>query len=122
VSFGDIYGHVDTFFRGYERDVAQYADSIVAPLAVSELTSLGFLDLKAPNYKGKVLVTTGEHDLLVCGGECYSTFEKGTQEDNWKGATKLETYVHPGAGHGVNFNKNAKVFYAKIFDFIDRNV
>jgi hypothetical protein len=120
--FADIYGHIDTFFRNYEHDAAEYAQSILAPLSVAELTSLGFLDLHAPNYKGKVLVTTGEFDLLECGGECYSTFEIGKQEEIWKGASKLETYVHPGAGHGVNFNKNAKAFFDKIFDFIERNV
>jgi pimeloyl-ACP methyl ester carboxylesterase len=121
VTFADIYNHVDTFFREYEQDAAEYANTIAQPLAVTELTSLATLDLDAGGYKGKVFVTTGEYDLLLCGGECYSTFKTGVQETVWRSADVLETYVHPGSGHGVNFNKNATGFYGEIFSFLDRN-
>lgn len=122
IVFADIYGHIDTFFRTYERDVAEYADSIVAPLAVSEHASLGFLDLHAPSYRGKVFLTSGENDILGCGGDCKSTFAMGLQGEVWKGVSRFEYYVHPGAGHGVNFNKGAGVFFGKIFGFLDREV
>lgn len=121
VIFADIFSHVLTFFRTYEKDVAEYAHTIAQPLSVAELQSLGTLNLDARLYKGKVFITTGENDLLACGGECKSTYATGTQNTTWMGASALETYVHPGAGHGVNFNRNAPVFYGKIVSFLDNN-
>lgn len=121
LTFGDIYSHVETFFHDYEQDVAKYADSITNPFAAAEYSSLGNINLDARNYKGKVLVTAGEYDL-ICGGECMSTFDTGLQKTVWKGASVLETYVHPGAGHGVNFNKNATGFYEVIVGFLNKNV
>jgi len=82
---------------------------------------LSTLVLAAPTFKGKVLVTTGEFDLPVCGGECNSTFANGGQKSVFAGAEVVETYLHPGAGHGVNFAVNATGFYDVLTSFLDRN-
>lgn len=34
---------------------------------------------------------------------------------------ELDLYVHPGAGHGVNFGLNATGFYGEITKFLDAN-
>lgn len=121
VGFGDIYSHTETFFSpNFDVETVKYGQSISHPLGVVELLTLGRVDLSSPNFKGKVLVTVGEFDFIICGGECYSTFETGRQNDTFSGA-HLETYIHDGAAHGVNFGKNASGFYAKIIDFLDRN-
>ena len=101
--------------------MAQYAQSISQPLAIAELLSLGTLPLAAPEYKGKVLVTTGEFDFIVCSGECKSTFNEGAYKGVFNGTKDVEGYVHPGSGHGVNFNANATGFYNVIGEFLDKS-
>lgn len=61
----------------------------------------------------------GENDVPVCGGECVSAYEGDLQEEVWLGASPLETYLHPGVGHGLNFWRNATGFYYVIVRFLD---
>ncbi|KAF2118209.1 Alpha/Beta hydrolase protein [Lophiotrema nucula] len=123
LGFGDIYTHIQTFFHqpNYAVPVAQYAQSISQPLAIAELLSLNALSLLAPEYKGKVLVTTGEFDFIVCSGECKSTFKEEAYKGVFNGTKDVEGYVHPGAGHGVNFGANATGFYDVIGEFLDKS-
>jgi hypothetical protein len=122
LEFVDIYAHSETFFHPpYSVPTIKYAQSISQPFAITELLSLNTLTLAAPKFKGKVLVTTGEFDLGVCGGECKSTFAAGGEKQVFAGAKTVETYLHPGAGHGVNFAANASGFYDVITSFLDRN-
>jgi hypothetical protein len=116
-----MYAHISTFLHNYEKDVAEYANSITQPFSVAEIEALGLVDLPAPGFKGKVLIASGQYDLL-CGGDCYSTFKDGLQKLIWSGATKLEMYVHPGSGHGVNFNRNATGMYEVVVNFLDDNL
>ena len=121
--FVDIYSHTHTFFHEpYDRDTIKYAQTIYQPGAALEFSSLGLLNLTAPEFTGKVMITTGEHDLLACGGECYSTFETGLQAYVFPAATALKTYVHPGSGHGINFARNATGFFGEIVGFLDSNI
>jgi hypothetical protein len=122
LGFGDIYAHAETFFHTpYSIPTIEYAQSISQPFAIVEFLSLSTLTLSAPTFKGKVLITTGEFDLGVCGGECKSTFANGSQNLVFAGAKVVETYLHPDAGHGVNFAANATGFYDVLTSFLDRN-
>ncbi|KAF2799866.1 alpha/beta-hydrolase [Melanomma pulvis-pyrius CBS 109.77] len=122
LAFGDIYAHTETFFHPpYSIPTIEYAQSISQPFAIVELISLRTLQLSAPAFKGKVLVTTGEFDFLVCGGECKSTYAANGANQVFSGAEVVETYLHPGAGHGINFAANATGFYNVITSFLDRN-
>lgn len=123
VMFGDIYAHVNGFLKApnYDIPTAEYAQSIAQPSAILEFYSGGMLNLNASAFKGPVMVTAGEYDLGNCGGQCYDTYTSGVAENIFKGSKALELYVHPGAGHGINFNKNATGSYESITSFLDRN-
>ncbi|KAI9687994.1 MAG: hypothetical protein M1820_010356 [Bogoriella megaspora] len=121
LGFGDIYAHTSAFFHEpYDIPTIEYAQSIYQPAAVLEFVSLTSLNLNASAFKGKVLVTTGEFDFPACGGECKSTYQGGVADLLFSG-TKPETYIHPGAGHGVNFAANATGFFGRIVAFLDGN-
>ncbi|KAF2496778.1 alpha/beta-hydrolase [Lophium mytilinum] len=123
LNFADIYSHVNGFFKApnYDMPTVEYAQAIAQPFAALEFVSLQLFKLDSPTFRGPVMVTAGENDLLLCGGECKSTFSSGVAEQAFKGAKDLNLYVHPGAGHGVNFGFNATVFYGKITEFLDKN-
>lgn len=100
----------------------KYAHSISQPASVLEMVASAGGGFDGAAYKGSVLLTTGEHDFLACGGHCAPRIQYGVQNATFSGAKKLETYLHPGAGHGVNFAKDVKVFYKVIVDFVDKYV
>jgi hypothetical protein len=119
-AFGDMYRHIETFFHqpNYDYEAAAYAQSISAPNSATELTSVSAVSLVSPGFKGKVLITSGNFDLLVCNGNCTDTYENGIQASVFPD-TKPDTYVHPGAGHGINFSHNATGFYDYILAYVD---
>lgn len=123
LNFGDIYAHVNTFFKqpDYEVPAAEYTQSIAQPFAAMEFLSLQTLNRNSSTFKGAAMVTAGQYDFVVCGGECESTFSGGGAQEMFKGARKLNLYVHPGAGHDVNFGLNATGFYGEITKFLDAN-
>jgi pimeloyl-ACP methyl ester carboxylesterase len=125
LTFADIYAHVNTFFKApFEIEAAKYAQSIVQPFAISEWLSLsnGRINPVALDFKGPVYITAGEFDYAFCTGECYSSFAEA--EPSLKGifpkSRIVESFVHPGAGHGINFGYNATGFYNSIIGFLDR--
>jgi hypothetical protein len=121
VGSADITAHATAFFKapGYELEAALYAYSISTPAAITEFLSLTGSPV-APGYEGAVLVTAGEFDLAFCVGECHSTFAEQPLGAIFPKSKLVESFVHPGAGHGVNFGKNATGFYAGISDFLGR--
>lgn len=74
LTFADI-SHINAFFKGpnYDIDVAKYANTLVAPFAITKFVGPNASPL-SPGFEGSVLVTAGEFDLAFCGGECYSSF------------------------------------------------
>lgn len=122
LTFADIYAHVNTFFKApaYDVEAVKYAHSIVAPYGIGELFSLGTLNPVAPEFEGPVLVTTGAIDFAMCLGTCESTYEEQRLDILFPKVEMLETYLHPGVGHGVNLGRNATGFYDVIVDFLGR--
>jgi hypothetical protein len=119
LGFGDMYAYVEAFLHkpDYEIAAAEYSFSVSQALAISEFAG-GFPSPAATGFKGRVLVTSGQFDLLLCDGDCESTFEDGMQNDVFVDA-EVVAYVQPGAGHGQNFAVNANELYAKITSFLD---
>jgi hypothetical protein len=119
LGFGDIFNYVQAFHHqpNYEVAAAEYSFSASQPLAIGEFLE-GFARPTAKGFKGKVLVTSGQFDVLLCNGECESTFAGGVQDSVFPD-TKVSLYVQPGAGHGQNFESNAGALYAKIVSFLD---
>jgi pimeloyl-ACP methyl ester carboxylesterase len=126
LGFGDVYAHVQGFFKApLDIPTVKYAQSIYQPTAVGTL--VGGAGATGPPvfaeaFDKPVFLTTGQYDI-VCGGECYSSFyETGQQNLLFPKAAPFESYVHPGAGHGINFAANATGFYGEIVGFLDRNL
>lgn len=122
VTFADIFNHINAFFKApaYEVAAAKYANSIAQPFAIVEYLSLSTQPPLASNFGGPILITTGEFDFAACSGECYSSFAQQPLQIIFPQSRRLEAFVQPGAGHGVNFAKNATGFYNGITDFLGR--
>lgn len=119
LSFADEYTHYSTFFKApYEVEAAEYATSITHAFALTEYLSTTSLSLASPKFGGPVLVTTGEYDLPACAGECKSSFVTQTLKDVFPKSRLIKSFLHPGAGHGINFAKNASGFYENIASFL----
>jgi pimeloyl-ACP methyl ester carboxylesterase len=119
IGFADIAAHVNTFFKApYELGAVEYADSISVPAAISEYLSQTAIPPR--QFAKPVLVATGEYDLAFCGGECHSTYAEQQLNAVFPKSTLIDTFLHPGAGHGVNFAENATGFYAGISRFLER--
>jgi pimeloyl-ACP methyl ester carboxylesterase len=121
ITFADLFAHVNTFFKApsYEVKAAEYAHSISQPAALTEFLTAS-ANPYSPDFGGPVLVTSGEFDMPFCGGECYSTFAEQKLGDVFPKSRLPVSFVHPGAGHGVNFGKNATGFYEGISNFLER--
>jgi hypothetical protein len=66
------------------------------------------------------MVITGEFDLGNCAGNCNGILQHPAEEI-FKTASAFEAVVHPGAGHGINFNFNATGAYSVMMDFVTKN-
>jgi hypothetical protein len=119
LGFGDMYAYVEAFLHrpDYEIAAAEYSFNVSQAVATSEFVG-GFPSPVATGFKGRVLVTSGQFDLLLCDGDCESTFKDGMQNDVFVDA-EVVAYVQPGSGHGQNFASNADKLYGKITSFLD---
>jgi hypothetical protein len=66
------------------------------------------------------MIINGEFDLGNCGGNCNDISEHPAKEI-YENSTAFESVVHPGAGHGINFNFNATGAYGVMVDFVTKN-
>ncbi len=66
------------------------------------------------------MILNGEFDGGNCGGNCNGILQQPAQERVGQ-ARSFETAVHPGSGHGINFNTNATGAYGAMLDFVTKN-
>jgi len=76
--------------------------------------------VQADVFVWQVLILNGEYDRGNCGGNCTGILQGPAMEVFPEANPPVDTYVHPGSGHGVNFNVNATGAYGVIFDFIKK--
>lgn len=104
--------------------MAAYAEKTKSPFAIAELVSLNPAfannDAGRAGFKGAALVVTGERDLLFCAGLCTKELLAVPLKGLFKGAQGFETYIQPGAGHGLALAKNALDGFERIFEFLER--
>lgn len=100
------------------RDARQ--DLLGEPMSASEFTGLetGVYNPPATNpsidVDVPVLLATGAHDSLFCGGQvtCTSTSQIVANETPyWPNAPRLDVAIVPFAGHDVNLHRTAPVFF-----------
>ena len=123
----DLFSTINQFFKApdYDIEVATYIEEETkTPFAIAEIESLNPAfannDAGRAGFKGAALVATGERDLLFCAGLCTEDLLAVPLKDLFIGAKAFETYIQPGAGHGLALAKNARGGFERIFDFLDR--
>jgi hypothetical protein len=95
----------------HDPAILHFAESTKQPYTIGELLSmLGLPPTGAPNFKGPVLVLTGEEDLIFCAGNCSFT---GTADlpsvpaglaMAFPNASHFEAYIQKDTGHGLNLH------------------
>lgn len=105
-----------------DEGLEYYSEATKQPVTVGEALTLGSL---APmnNYKGPVLVITGEYDLPYCGGDCLATGGAAasipaTAAKTFPNASSFEAYIQPKTGHGLNLHYNATAGYNVIQNWL----
>ncbi|KAL8854306.1 MAG: hypothetical protein Q9221_000792 [Calogaya cf. arnoldii] len=121
--FADIFSHVNAFFAApdYEVEAVEYAQSIAQPFGVVEFMSRLASPAKPNNFPGPVLFAAGEYSFRACDGHCENTFRPSMAKELFLGTERLETYIHPGSGHALNFHTNATGLYGVIANFLEQN-
>ncbi|KAK2813287.1 hypothetical protein FQN50_000601 [Emmonsiellopsis sp. PD_5] len=122
ITWSDVYSNVNSFFKAPEYTIptAKFTEKMKQPFATLEFLSINTLELSAPKFTGPVMIITGEFDFLVCAGYCPGELEEPGKK-LFKGSRDFQPYVQPGAGHGMNFHKNATGGYRVIMEFLGRN-
>jgi pimeloyl-ACP methyl ester carboxylesterase len=109
LGFVDQYAFAEAFTHHavteQEMKAAQYSFSINQPHSIPELLSLLTVGGDSTDFEGKVVLTAGEFDLVVCAGDCISTFRDGLQDTIYH-RTSVTKIIQKGAGHGQNFEPN----------------
>ncbi|MCJ1461462.1 hypothetical protein MMC07_000059 [Pseudocyphellaria aurata] len=124
ITSGDIFGTIQPFFKApaYDRRVAAFADATKQPFSISELVSLfpQLVQSDAPRFKGPTFVITGEYDAILCAGYCPGNLDQPIRT-YFRGSSDFQSYIQPGAGHGLNYAINATGAYSVIFDFLRKH-
>nr|XP_036576385.1 uncharacterized protein CTRU02_13590 [Colletotrichum truncatum]KAF6783123.1 hypothetical protein CTRU02_13590 [Colletotrichum truncatum] len=97
------------------------------PVTVGELFTIGG-EAGTPNtFKKPVLIITGERDVPFCGGDCLATGQPrlpsipAASARFFKNTRKFETYIVPGAGHGLTLSYSHAEVTGKMSDFLYQN-
>jgi pimeloyl-ACP methyl ester carboxylesterase len=106
---GDVYADATTFFHapGYDVAAVEWADQRKMPIGIGELTSLSMVDAVPKAYTGVAMILTGQFDFIFCQSQCDDVIEHPAAEMLGK-AKAFKAVSFPGAGHGINFSKNAR--------------
>ncbi len=76
----------------------------------------------ADRFYGDVLVVTGDHDFLFCGGSCYvnDTSYPAMVSTLYPNASSFESYLPQVTGHGLNLHYSAPVTYKEMLDWLKK--
>lgn len=110
------------FFKApyYDPAIAHFSELIKQPFSPFEVLTVG--PTAVPHYSGPVLVISGEFDFPTCEGDCgHGALEVDKDlREKFPKVDVLETYIQPGAGHVVNFAKNATGFFDVVLGWLER--
>ena len=105
---------------GADPAVVALDETLKEPMSAAEFPGLntGVYNPPATNPSIEVdvpvLLATGEHDSLFCGGQvsCESTSEvRDNEAPYWPNAPRLDVALVPRAGHDVNLHRTAPLFF-----------
>lgn len=126
--FSSIGVHTQFFGPGdFSEEMLDDATKHGQPAALGELLNTAGPTGKPSNFKGDVLIITGDADLPFCGGNCTDTSmlkdmsvanALELSRPNFKEAKSFTATIVPGAGHGLNFGYSHPVTYKGMLDFL----
>ncbi|KAF9761003.1 hypothetical protein IL306_004015 [Fusarium sp. DS 682] len=118
---------INFFAEGdFDPKILQVAYEKGQPVTPGEILSLGAPASKNNTYTGPVQIVTGSRDVPFCGDNCYSTASVDPELPSlldisrqfFTHASRFNTTVVPGAGHGLNLGYSHTVTYDAILDFL----
>nr|OQO28670.1 hypothetical protein B0A51_04781 [Rachicladosporium sp. CCFEE 5018] len=86
------------------------------PFSLGELITYAAVPNNASVYAGSVLLISGDVDRIYCAGDCTGTLESAAK--TFVGAKRVETYLQPRTGHGLNLHHNVTAGYKVMQDFL----
>ncbi|KAM0224794.1 hypothetical protein ACHAQD_001589 [Fusarium lateritium] len=118
---------INFFAEGdFDPQLLDVAYQTAQPVTPGELLTIGTPAGKNNSYTGPVQIVTGERDVPFCGDNCYSTVSAGVElpslldlsRNFFTKASRFNTTIIPGAGHGLNLAYSHTITYDAIFDFL----
>ncbi|KAJ4320398.1 hypothetical protein N0V84_005892 [Fusarium piperis] len=119
--------HMNFFAEGnFDPQMLKLAYKTAQPTTPGELLTLAGPMLEENSYTGPVFVVTGDRDVPFCGGNCMATGGVDselpslldTSKKYFPKASRLNTTVIPGTGHGMNLEYTCGQTYDAILDFL----
>ena len=74
----------------------------------------------SPGMTGPLQFFLAENDFLVCDGDCKGVQDPAVPAMLYPNAVAIDTYIQPGAGHGMPLHRNASAGFAVQLAFLDR--
>lgn len=112
---------------GFTTSLGPILEQNKQPVTIGEILTMGGGPKVAEEYRGPVMVVTGEYDAIFCGGDCYNT---GGEAESIPAMVKgqfpvvrvFECLVQPGTGHALNVHRNSSAAYVAIQRFLEAEV
>ncbi|OQN96934.1 hypothetical protein B0A48_16908 [Cryoendolithus antarcticus] len=102
----------------FDPAVLAKAEARKWPFSLGELITYAAVPNNASAYAGSVLLISGDVDRIYCAGDCTGTLESAAK--TFVGTKRVETYLQPRTGHGLNLHFNATAGYKVVQDFLGR--
>ncbi|KAH8894514.1 alpha/beta-hydrolase [Thozetella sp. PMI_491] len=126
IAISGIAGIQLAFFAPDQFDplILDAATAARQPVTIGELATLPGPVSTINQFRGPVLVVTGDRDLPFCGGNCSpSTPSIPAQvQEFFPSASAFEVVVIPEAGHGLNLEYSHPTTYGAILDFVEKHI
>ncbi|KAF8970842.1 Alpha/Beta hydrolase protein [Flammula alnicola] len=109
-------------FPFFDPRVLQIASDTKATATLGEFLSQSAS--VAINYTNPVIVVTGAHDFIFCGGNCYQSINGSTNliepsKDLFPAVQNFEYFIPANVGHGINLHYGAPEVFSKIQAWIE---
>lgn len=109
----------------FDPAALDFAYKTSQPVSVGELFTIVGAAGGVNNFPGPVLVITGERDVPFCGGDCLATGGNpslasipAAVKNAFPVSRRFESFIVPGAGHGLNFEYSKDITYQHISQFL----
>ena len=117
-------GRIETFYGGNFDPGFASLDYLKQDLiTVGEAASMGSVFQQTIPYPGKVLITTGDHDILFCNaqfGHCSNILQ--STKILFPNSTAFSTLVAPDAGHTFMLHRSGPATIAKIHNWLNDQI